>query len=309
MSLLIIIAGLPSRLIKPMGLSLFGISIVGMIATFIPGVGISAGGATRWINTGFAPFQPSELLKLTVPFAVAVAINHRFYEDNWKDRLIKAIVLILPMPLLLKQPDFGSFAIYTLVAMTLFFIFGMKWRYVIAMVVTAIPTFYFLVISVPYRRMRLMSFLDPWADPERTGFQVIQSLLSFSSGGLLGVGLGEGQGKLFFLPEAHTDFTLAVLGEEVGFVGFLFVLFMYGFIVLRGLQIAANTRDKFSSCIAYGLTVFFGLQVVTNVGVSLGLLPTKGLTLPFLSYGGSSLIVMGLLFGILLNIERSARVR
>jgi cell division protein FtsW len=154
-----------------------------------------------------------------------------------------------------------------------------------------------------------MSFLDPWSDPERTGFQVIQSLLSFSSGGLFGVGLGEGQSKLFFLPEAHTDFTLAVLGEEVGFLGFLFILFMYGFLVLRGLQIAANTRDKFMSCVAYGLTVFFGLQVVTNVGVTLGLLPTKGLTLPFLSYGGSSIIVMGLLFGILLNIERSARVR
>ncbi|MGE3757541.1 MAG: FtsW/RodA/SpoVE family cell cycle protein, partial [Pseudobdellovibrionaceae bacterium] len=178
---------------------------------------------------------------------------------------------------------------------------------IIAALAIAIPAFYILVMSVPYRRARVLGFLDPWSDPESKGFQVIQSMLSFHSGGLTGVGLGQGQGKLFFLPEAHTDFTLAVLGEEMGFVGFILLMFLYGFIVFKGFQIAIRTGSPFRKAVALGLTMTFALTVFINVGVVLGILPTKGLTLPFLSYGGSSLLTKSLMFGFLLAIERTDR--
>ncbi|HOY15562.1 MAG TPA: FtsW/RodA/SpoVE family cell cycle protein, partial [Saprospiraceae bacterium] len=187
----------------------------------------------------------------------------------------------------------------------LLFAFGLKWRYIIASFAVIIPSFYFLVMTIPYRRARVFAFLDPWSDPEQKGFQVIQSMMSFSSGGLTGSGLGQGQGKLFFLPEAHTDFTMAVLGEEIGFIGFVMVMALYGFIVLRGLQIAVKCQDNFHKALAIGVSITFGISVFINVGVVMGILPTKGLTLPFLSYGGSSLVTLCLMFGLLLNVEKN----
>jgi cell division protein FtsW len=166
------------------------------------------------------------------------------------------------------------------------------------------PAFYLLVMRVPYRRDRVLGFLDPWADPEQKGFQVIQSMLSFHSGGITGAGLGQGQGKLFFLPEAHTDFTLAVFGEEMGYVGFLCLLTLYGYVVLRGFQISLKCESIFRKALALGISMTFGLSVFINAGVVMGLLPTKGLTLPFLSYGGSSIVTLCFMFGLLLNLER-----
>ncbi|MCB0412631.1 MAG: FtsW/RodA/SpoVE family cell cycle protein, partial [Bdellovibrionales bacterium] len=166
-----------------------------------------------------------------------------------------------------------------------------------------------LVVQVPYRYQRIQAFLDPWSDPSHKGFQVIQSMLSFHSGGLTGVGLGQGQGKLFFLPEAHTDFTLAVLGEEMGFLGFLLVVSLFGFIVFRSLQIALQNEDFERRAIALGLCLVFSFQIFINMGVSMGLLPPKGLTLPFLSYGGSSLICSCLAMGWILNLDRQLRRR
>jgi cell division protein FtsW len=158
-------------------------------------------------------------------------------------------------------------------------------------------------MRVPYRRARILAFLNPWEDPEQKGFQAIQSMLSFHSGGFWGVGLGQGQGKLFFLPEAHTDFTLAVLGEEMGFVGFCSILLLYGFIVWRGFQVAFKTEDLFRRSVALGFSLIFAMNVFINSGVVMGLLPTKGLTLPFLSYGGSSLVTLCFMLGLLLNLE------
>ena len=299
-----VFALIPNRLVKPIGLALWAISVLGLIVTFLPGAGHAAGGAARWINFGFVRFEPSELFKVSAPILVAFLINKTFHPEVYWDRLIKAILIAIPVPLLLFQPDFGTFTIYILVVFAMYFLFGLNWKYIAVSVLIAAPTFYFLVMSKPYRRARLMAFLDPWSDPTNTGFQVIQSLLSFSSGGLTGVGLGEGQGKLFFLPEAHTDFTLAVLGEEAGFIGVALVLFLYGFLVVRGFRVGARAQDPFLRAVALGLSVLFALQVATNAGVVLGLLPPKGLTLPFLSYGGSSLVVTGVLFGLLLNIDR-----
>jgi cell division protein FtsW len=217
------------------------------------------------------------------------------------------LVLAAPLALLLKQPDFGTVVICSVVTLTIFFCFGLKGRYVLGLVAVAIPTFYFLVIAVPYRYARLMAFVNPWRDPEKGGFQVIQSMMGLYSGGLTGTGLGLGMGKLFFLPEAHTDFTMAVLGEELGFVGIFVVLALYGYLIFKSIQTAIHAPSRYTQVTALGITLAFVLQVFINSGVVMGMLPPKGLTLPFLSYGGSSLIVTCLGFGLLLNIRRHCR--
>lgn len=277
-----------------------------VMATFIPGVGVRVGGAIRWIQLPLGVrFEPAELLKISFSLLFASLIcRQQNFLANLKWPLLMVLVLA-PMGLLLKQPDFGSFAIILMVGVGLLFAFGLRWRYIAAAATVILPTVYFLVMAVPYRRARVLAFLDPWSDPASRGFQVIQSMLSFHSGGLTGAGIGQGQGKLFFLPEAHTDFTLAVFGEEMGFIGFLIILSLYGFVVMRGIQIAVKAEDPFKKSMVLGLTLSFALSVFINAGVVMGLLPTKGLTLPFLSYGGSSLVVLCFTFGLILNVENS----
>lgn len=297
---------IPFRYIEKYGWALWFVATLGVLATYVPGLGVRVGGAMRWIQLPMGiRFEPGELLKIafSVWFASLLVRRENFLARvKWHWLLV---AMILPMVLLLKQPDFGTFAIIMMVGVTLLFAFGLQWKYIIAAFAVLVPAFYFLVMSVPYRRARVLAFLDPWSDPAQKGFQVIQSMLSFHSGGLTGVGLGQGQGKLFFLPEAHTDFTLAVFGEEMGFIGFVMILALYGFVVFRGIQIAVKAEEPFKKALALGLSVTFGLSVFINAGVVMGLLPTKGLTLPFLSYGGSSLVSLCFLFGLILNIENS----
>lgn len=297
---------IPFKFIEKYGWILWIAAILGVAATYVPGLGIRVGGATRWLKLPMGVrLEPGEFLKIafSVWFASLLVKNSNLLgKIKWPWLLSMTVI---PLALLLKQPDFGTFAIVLIVGITLLFAFGLQWKYIIAALSAVIPAFYFLVMTVPYRRARVLAFLDPWSDPAQKGFQVIQSMLSFHSGGLSGVGLGKGQGKLFFLPEAHTDFTLAVLGEEMGFIGFVAILALYGFIVIRGIQIAVKAEDQFKKCLALGLSVTFGLSVFINAGVAMGLLPTKGLTLPFLSYGGSSLISLCFMFGLVLNIENS----
>lgn len=297
---------IPFRYIEKYGWLMWFVSSLAVAATLIPGIGVRVGGAIRWIQLplGFR-MEPGELLKISFTLLFASLLVRK---ENYLSRIKwhwLILFILAPLGLLLKQPDFGTFAIILMVAVTLLFAFGLQWKYIIASMAVMIPAFYFLVMSVPYRRARVLAFLDPWADPASKGFQVIQSMLSFHSGGLTGVGLGQGQGKLFFLPEAHTDFTMAVLGEEMGFVGFVLILALYGFVVFRGIQIAVKAEETFKRALALGLSVTFGLSVFINAGVVMGLLPTKGLTMPFLSYGGSSLVSLCFMFGLILNIENS----
>ncbi len=299
---------LPIRWIERWGVFLWILAAVGVVSTFIPGVGVRVGGALRWLRgPGGIRFEPSELLKISFPILLASYVNRSSTWMNKVPQWIFAVLLIAPLALLLKQPDFGSFAILCLVGFATLFAFGLRWKWIALGSAALATSFYFLVMSVPYRRARVLSFLDPWADPEQKGFQVIQSLLSFHSGGLTGVGLGQGQGKLFFLPEAHTDFTLAVLGEEMGYLGFGFILMLYGFIVFRCFQIAFKAETPFVKVVSLGSGLVFGFSVFINSGVIMGLLPTKGLTLPFLSYGGSSLFCLSIMMGILINIENHQR--
>ncbi|MCX7978789.1 MAG: putative lipid II flippase FtsW [Bdellovibrionaceae bacterium] len=301
---LLFVMRIPAPLIEKYGWLLWPLAAVLVALTFLPGVGIRVGGAIRWIQTPFGfRIEPSEILKIAFPLLFASILARERSSLKHIKWWVLLILFLVPLVLVLKQPDFGTFAIITLVAVGLLFGFGLRWRYVIAGFALVVPVFYFLVMNVPYRRARVMAFLDPWSDPTQKGFQVIQSMLSLSSGGIKGVGLGQGQGKLFFLPEAHTDFTLAVFGEEMGFIGIFILMALYGFVVFRGFQIAIRVSSSFFRALALGLTLVFAFNVLVNAGVVLGLLPTKGLTLPFLSYGGSSLISLSILFGLLLRID------
>ncbi len=305
---LFVSASVPWKWAKRGAWALLALAIIGIALTYIPGIGIKAGGAHRWIKLPLGQrFEPSELLKVTFPFLLAYVLTYdtrRFGSFEWP---IRFAMVIVPMMLLLGQPDFGSFVICGLMTLGVWFAFGLKWRYVLGAALVSVPAFYLLVIQVPYRYARIQAFLDPWSDPSHKGFQVLQSMMSFHSGNLWGSGLGQGQGKLFFLPEAHTDFTLAVLGEEMGFIGFLIVLSIYGFIILRSLQLSVRAENNESRAIALGICFMFSLQTFINMGVVMGLLPTKGLTLPFLSYGGSSLLCTCLAMGWLLNLDSELR--
>jgi cell division protein FtsW len=296
----------PFRLIEKYGWLVWFAATLGVAATFVPGLGVRVGGAIRWIQLPFGVrFEPAELLKIAFSLWFASLLCRRenlLGSAKWYWLLLATVA---PLALMLKQPDFGSFAIVMMVGVTLLFAFGLQWKYIFAALSVLTPAFYFLVMNVPYRRARVLAFLDPWSDPAQKGFQVIQSMLSFHSGGLTGTGLGQGQGKLFFLPEAHTDFTLAVFGEEMGFIGFVAILALYAFVVFRGIQVAVKTEDTFKRALCLGLSITFALSVFINAGVVMGLLPTKGLTLPFLSYGGSSLVTLAFLFGLILNIENT----
>ena len=310
LAVLLTTARLPYSFVRKWGAIIWITAVIGVFMTFIPGIGVKAGGAIRWISLPFGfRVEPSEILKISLGIFVASLLTR---SENFLGKLhwsINALLLVAPIVLLYFQPDFGSFAILWSVGFFLLFAFGLKLRYVISAVVLAIPAFYFLVMAQPYRRARVLAFLDPWADADSKGFQVIQSMLSMNSGGFLGVGLGQGQGKLFFLPEAHTDFTLAVYGEEMGFFGILVLLAAYGYLVFKGFQIALRAEDLFQKTVSLSVTLVFAFSVFINAGMAMGLLPTKGLALPFLSYGGSSLLSFALAFGLLLNFERTQENR
>ncbi|CAN5455232.1 putative lipid II flippase FtsW [soil metagenome] len=311
-SLMGAVAFTPWRWIERLGWLLWPLAGCGVAMTLIPGLGVRAGGAARWVNLpGSNVFEPAELIKVALPLFLATLIARRgTWMANIKPLPRQALMFMLlagPLALVLKQPDFGTFAIASATIFSVLFVFGLPWGWIISSAAVAAPAFFVLVMQVPYRRARVMTFLDPWSVSDSKGFQVIQSMLSIRTGGLTGTGLGEGQGKLFFLPEAHTDFTLAVLGEEMGFIGVFLLLSLYGYCLLRAFRLASRTDDPFRRALATGLASVFGLSVFVNVGVAMGLLPTKGLTLPFLSYGGSSAVMSGLLFGLLLALERQER--
>ena len=297
---------IPFPMIRKYGWAMWIFSFLLLLATFIPGLGVKVGGAQRWLQLPLGiRFEPSELLKISFSFLYASLIcRHQNFLGKLKWGWL-GLLITLPLFTLLKQPDFGSFAIIVLVGVGLLFVQGMNLKWLVSTGLASLPLFYFLVWHSPYRRARVQAFLDPWSDPEHKGFQVIQSMLSVHNGGLTGQGLGQGQGKLFFLPEAHTDFTMAVLSEELGFVGIALILLVFGFVVFKGFQIALNSHDQFKKYLSIGLSTTFACSVFINIGVVMGLLPTKGLTMPFLSYGGSSLLIISFMFGILLNIEMS----
>jgi len=219
------------------------------------------------------------------------------------------IVLAVLLALLVKQPDLGSAIIIASIAMVMLFVAGARWKYLLMTVLVSLPAVYILVYQVEFRRKRILAFLDPWADRLGDGYQTVQSLMAFGNGGVRGQGLGGGEQKLFYLPEAHTDFIFSVIGEELGMIGVIIVALLFLTLVICGLRIALQCEDPFGRNLAFGLSLLIGLESFVNLAVCMGLLPTKGLALPFLSYGGTSLVTSMAVIGILLNISSSLGVR
>jgi cell division protein FtsW len=278
---------------------------VSLLLVFVPGLGVKAGGASRWIRLPGFSLQPSELTKLGLVLYMAHSLAKKKDKiQTFKFGFVPYMVLLaILLGVVLAQPDLGSAVTMAAVAFCMLLVAGTRWRHIVSVVVLALPFLYFLVMNVDYRRRRILAFLNPWDDPTGTGFQIIQSWIAFGTGGWLGNGLGEGKQKLFFLPEAHTDFIFSVVGEELGFVGVLVVTAMFLLLVLRGIRTALCAPDDFGRYLAFGLTILIGLEAFTNIAVVLGMLPTKGLALPFLSYGGTSLLTTLMAMGVLLNIS------
>ncbi|MFA5515076.1 MAG: putative lipid II flippase FtsW [Desulfuromonadales bacterium] len=280
-----------------------------LVAVLIPGVGSHIGGASRWIRLGIVSLQPSEVAKLGLVLYMA----HSLAKKQGKIRTFKLgfipymVVLAILLFLLLLQPDLGSALTLGGTAMIMLLVAGTRPTYVFSVVILALPFLYFLIMNVDYRRKRILAFLNPWEDPTNTGFQIIQSWIAFGAGGLFGNGLGEGKQKLFYLPEAHTDFIFSVVGEELGFAGVLVISAMFLLFTLRGIRTALHAPDDFGRFLAFGIALLLGLEAFVNIGVVMGMLPTKGLALPFISYGGTSLLTTLLAVGILLNISSQCR--
>ncbi|MCD6581257.1 MAG: putative lipid II flippase FtsW [Desulfuromusa sp.] len=287
-------------------ISLLG-SIVLLALLFVPGFGVRVGGAMRWLRLPGLTVQPAELVKLTLVLYLAHSLTRKREKvlSLLKGYLPYLIVLGLLLGLLLKQPDLGSAIIIAGVALAMLIVAGVRWRYILPTILMTLPVVYFLIMQVDYRRRRIMAFLDPWDDPFDTGFQIIQSMVAFGKGGILGQGLGIGEQKLFYLPEAHTDFIFSVIGEELGLIGVLVVAALFLMLVLCGIRIALQCQEPFGRNLAFGLSFLIGLEAFVNLAVCMGLLPTKGLALPFISYGGTSLVVSLIAVGILLNISNS----
>lgn len=288
-----------------LGLAVFLLALV-----FVPGVGEKAGGARRWLHFGPLHFQPGEFAKFAVLFFVARHLNQK---QNRMETVTGGVLshLLIPLPvllLLLCQPDFGTTVIISVVIFVLMFLAGVPSRFLLTSLGAATVIGAWLAMGTSYRRIRLLTFLDPWSDPAGKGFQILQSFVGLHQGRLLGVGLGNGKEKLFYLPEAHNDFIFSVIGEELGFVGLAAVVLAYLYFMYRGLKIAwtcqKESQDRFGLLLAAGITLALGLQGFVNISVVLGLLPTKGLTLPFISYGGSAILVDLFAVGVLLSISR-----
>jgi len=266
----------------------------------------------RWIRLGPASVQPSELAKLAVILYLAWLLELRrrprsFGVNNLTHTLLPGMGLVLLIAgLVVLEPDLGTALEICIIAMAMLFVAGLSHKYIAVASAVAVPVIYFAVVHVSYRYERVMAFLHPDSDPLGRGFQLMQSLIAVGSGGLMGVGLMESKQKLFYLPEAHTDFIYAVLCEELGFIGGLVVLGLFAVYAWRGLRAACRVPDDFGRFVALGISVMVASQALINLGVVLGMVPTKGIPLPFMSYGGSSLFVMLLATGVLLNIAQQS---
>lgn len=279
-----------------------------LVLVLFPQFGKKVGGAQRWLHIGSFSFQPSELAKFTLILYVVHSLVKK--QDRIKDffygYLPNLIVLGFFSVLFLFQPDLGTTVILMTVVFILFFTAGIKFSYLFYSVVMLLPAMCAAILSSEYQKNRIISFLDPEKDPLGKGYQIIQSFLAFGRGNIFGMGLGDGRQKLFFLPEPHTDFIFSIIGEELGFAGTVVVVVLFLVIIWRGIQTAMKSPDLYGAYLSLGLTSLIGVQAMVNLAVAVGLLPTKGLTLPFVSTGGSSLVVSMVCAGVLLNISKKA---
>lgn len=288
------------RFAYPLLLGAFGL----LVLLLVPGLATRIDGATRWFHLGPLSFQPSELAKLALSVYLARSLaakqaSVRTFTIGFLPHLAVAGLLCF---LILRQPDLGTTAVIGAVTLLLLFVAGTKLSYILIAMLAAAPIVYQAIVGTPWRMRRLLAFLDPWSHRQDAGYQISESLISIGSGGLQGLGLGDGKQKLFFLPAAHTDFIFAIIGEELGFVGVAATILLFLILCWRGLRAAFGARDLFGTYLAFGLTATYGLQALLHISVVLGLVPTKGITLPLVSYGGTALVSTLFCVGVLLNI-------
>ena len=290
------------------------IGILLLIAVLIPGIGREVNGSSRWISMGIFNLQVSELVKLAmVIYLAGYLVRHtENVRKTVKGFIMPMFVLAGVSVLLLMEPDLGAAVVISATAMGMLFLGGVRlWQFLILILIMAVGV-YFLIILEPYRLARLQSFMDPWADPFNTGFQLTQSLIAFGRGELTGVGLGNSIQKLFYLPEGHTDFLFAVLAEELGGIGAISVIALFSALVSRIFVLARKAdiaNQTFSAYMMFGLAIWIGLQAFVNIAVNMGALPTKGLTLPLMSYGGSSMMIMCIVIALILRAEHETRFK
>ena len=281
-----------------------------LIIVLIPGIGLERNGSRSWIGVGAFSIQPSEFIKLAmIVFLAKFLSEHQKHITTVKKGLLPTLSLVfLAFGLIMLQPDLGTGTVMIGTCLIMIFIAGARIMHFAVLGMIGISGFVGLILSAPYRMDRITSFLDPWQDPLKSGFQIIQSLYAIGPGGLFGLGLGESIQKFFYLPEPQTDFIFSIVAEELGFIGASFVLLLFALLLWRGIRIALSAPDLYGSFLAVGIISMIAIQVMINIGVVTGLIPVTGITLPFLSYGGSSLTLMLLAIGVLLNISRYARI-
>ena len=307
-SLCLVAALVPYHWLKKSAWFIYVGVIIALLLLMVPGVGREVNGATRWIGVGGFNIQPSEFAKVALVLTTALLISKNVGRLN--DLKIAGLVFLAPFPLMflvLGQPDFGTTVLLLGLTFVLFFIGGLPSRFLVTFAAGAVAIGTPVMLLASYRMRRLESFLDPWADAAGSGYQVIQSMIAFQSGGLTGQGLGESHAKHMFLPEPWTDFVSSVMAEELGLIGVFFLLALYGVVVVRGMSIARRAPDFFGMLVASAVTALIAGQALLNLGVAMGVLPPKGLVLPFMSYGVSAIMVHLLCVGLLLNISANGR--
>ncbi len=285
------------------------ICFVLLILVLIPGIGNVRNGSRSWIGVGAFSVQPSEFMKLAmIAFLAKYLSENQKHITSLRKGLFPSLGLVfLAFGMIMLQPDLGTGTVMVGTCIVMIFVAGARISHFVGLGVLGLLGFVGLIISAPYRIQRITSFLDPWSDPQNSGFQIIQSLYAIGPGGLFGLGLGQSRQKFFYLPEPQTDFIFAILAEELGFIGGSFVLLLFALLLWRGIRIALGAPDLFGSFLAVGIIAMIAIQVMINIGVVTGLMPVTGITLPFLSYGGSSLTLMLVAIGVLLNISRHSR--
>ncbi|MCG2712367.1 MAG: putative lipid II flippase FtsW [Candidatus Omnitrophica bacterium] len=278
-----------------------------LILLFVPGIARQVGGARRWFRLGSFSFQPSELAKFAMVIYAADFFSRK--KDVVTSFLRGFLPVLLVMGsmclLIIVQPDLGTVLAIVSICFLMFFVAGVKLAHILSFVLGSLPLLYILIFSVPYRRKRILAFLDPWSDPQGTGFQIIQSLVAVGSGGFSGLGLGHGRQKLLYLPAAYTDFIFSIIGEELGFIGTSSIIMLLIYFLLQAAKISLKAKDSFGQLLSLGLISCLIIEAVVNMGVAISILPTKGLPFPFISYGGTSLVFNMIYVGLILNVGRA----
>lgn len=308
MAAFLVTANLPIGLFQRNAKRIFIATCVGLVLVLFFGRHIS--GAQRWLRLGPISFQPSELAKMAMVILVADFLDRRQSRLREFNRGLAPLLALVAMPLvlILLEPDLGTPVLMTTVILSLLILGGARWRHLLLMGLSTLPVLVISILKVRYRLERLLVYLNPWSDPKGTGYQLVQSLLALGSGGIFGRGLGQSKIKISNLPDAHTDFVFSVLGEELGLLGTCLCAGLFLFLCTRGLKIAMNAKSLFARLVAAGVSLTIGLQALINMGVACGMFPTKGMPLPFISFGGSSLVIMLISVGLLANVSRESRL-